>query len=371
MKIKSKIKRLFENIVDNNLRLSFAILVIVLVLVVSTWLIIGTPEGFGGNVLVEMVGMLFDAILLFFIFNWLQHIAEKRKNITRLLEELDDYRGWEEKEASYRVAGIVKRLKKEGVTNINFNHLHLGKVDKESTVDALKLSMAPASLEGANLQSVNLDGLFLKYLNLSNSNLSFMSFQNSKIIASDLSNTILHGVNFQDSEFYDCNFEESDFGGANFQNSRLIGVSCLNAGLGGANFQNSELSGDFTEAVLRETNLKNAILQSSIFDSVNLKNAVMEEADLSYASFNNADLKSAYLNGANLSNANFLNARLWGIELQNAKVESPDWLKKLRDSNVIGIEWLELNYVIDTEPTQGEYGSIFYLVKKYIKNTDV
>lgn len=62
------------------------------------------------DVLVEAHGLLFDVILFGIVLSIFNKIKSKKENILRLQEELEDYRYWDEKEAVYRIIGIIKRL---------------------------------------------------------------------------------------------------------------------------------------------------------------------------------------------------------------------------------------------------------------------
>ncbi len=58
--------------------------------------------------------MLFDILVIGVLILFLNKLAEKRVDNRRYLEEIEDFRGWESEEAAYRIAGNLKRLKRNG-----------------------------------------------------------------------------------------------------------------------------------------------------------------------------------------------------------------------------------------------------------------
>lgn len=144
------------------------------------------------DLLVEANGMVFDLLVFGILLSIYEKLREKRDKIERLHEEIDDYRGWDEMEASYRIAGAVRRLNKLGVTNINFDS---------------------CLLEGANFQMANLQEAYFV------------------------------GTNLQKTNFYGASLQGANLGGANLQISNLQSASPQGANLQGANLQRANLQG--------------------------------------------------------------------------------------------------------------------------------
>lgn len=122
------------------------------------------PE-FWDNVLVEAHGMFMDIILFGIILTFYEGFTDKHKEIQRLHEEIDDYRGWNEPEAVYRIIGCIRRLNKKGITNINLESCYL---------------------QGANLQAVNLQGADLRGADLKGATFHFSDLRFSDLRFSDL-----------------------------------------------------------------------------------------------------------------------------------------------------------------------------------------
>ena len=77
------------------------------------------------DLLVEANGMFFDLVIFGVFLTIYEALSEKKDRIERLQEEIDDYRGWDEKEAMYRIVGAVRRLKREGNVEINLTRCYL------------------------------------------------------------------------------------------------------------------------------------------------------------------------------------------------------------------------------------------------------
>jgi len=208
------------------------------------------------GVQVELFGVLFDIIVLIILFNYLNEKNLKSERIKRYKEELDDYRGWTESLAAFRVAGIVRRLEQEGITKIDLSNLHLGKVSSDRVSKSIKNNQTISSLEGVVLVNWNISNIVLIETNFRNakmygskildSNLSECDFSTSKLSRSKFTNTNLVNANFQDSDLVNAEFKEVDLSYANFKGANLVrsvfeNVSLMGVKLQGSDFQNTNL----------------------------------------------------------------------------------------------------------------------------------
>ncbi len=110
--------------------------------------------------------MILDILVIVIVIQWFNEKRERQKEIAneeleksrrieQWKEEIDDYRGWDEKEATYRIVGMIKRLNKHNVTRIDLSRCFLKGANLEN-----------ANLEGANLFRANLQGASLWSANL-------------------------------------------------------------------------------------------------------------------------------------------------------------------------------------------------------------
>ncbi len=107
--------------------------------------------------------MSFDLLIFGLFLLWLTKPGEKRRerdlNIQRYQEEIEDYLGWDEKEAMYRIVGNIKRLNREGITNIYLKKANLKGADlHKANLEGANLTDARLEAEGGGLTDANLEG---------------------------------------------------------------------------------------------------------------------------------------------------------------------------------------------------------------------
>ncbi len=204
------------------------------------------------DILVEAHGMLFDILLfgiILSIYNYNQAIKserikqkeDKKARITKYLDEIDDFRGWNEKEAVYRIRGIIKRLNHLGIIEIDLRNTFLqgailkGVALKKSNIESANLSgvnaengnFESASFLGSNLESIRIDKGNIKKSNLSRTiligaNLSFADATEAKILDSNLSKAYLDHINLTSADIANSILTDAVLDGANLLGVRLF-----------------------------------------------------------------------------------------------------------------------------------------------------
>ncbi|MBK8195657.1 MAG: pentapeptide repeat-containing protein, partial [Lewinellaceae bacterium] len=111
-----------------------------------------TGKLFTTRSLVEAHGLFYDLIIFGVLLSVYDALRGRRERITRYQDEIDNYRGWDEKEASYRIVGIIRRLNKDGISNINLSNCYLKGVNLSG------LNLANSNCKGANLEGADLEG---------------------------------------------------------------------------------------------------------------------------------------------------------------------------------------------------------------------
>jgi uncharacterized protein YjbI with pentapeptide repeats len=170
---------------------------------------------FWNNVLVEAHGMYLDILLFGIILTRFERASDTHHENKRWQEEITDFQKWNEAEAMFRIVGNIKRLVRNGITNIDLEYCYLAY---------------------ANLQEVNLRGCQLTGTNLKNADLSFTDLSNAMLIGVDFSGAMLAGVNFQNSKCDISDFEGAFLGGANF-----MGVDLSSCGFENAKFNSATI----------------------------------------------------------------------------------------------------------------------------------
>lgn len=198
------------------------------------------------DVLVEAHGLLFDLILFGVLLTIYDIRRQKKNKIERLKEELDDYRGWDEKEAMYRNIGIIRRLNNLGISKINLNKSYLS---------------------GADLSGTNLSGSKIVQSNLSNTDLSVVDMSDTILFWSDLSHSILLGTNLLNAKLSKVNLEGADLSGAILINTSLDEANLSDVNLRDAIIRNVDLLGAQTST----TGLFNLIKHKEDLDAINRK----------------------------------------------------------------------------------------------------
>jgi hypothetical protein len=244
---KIKPKEIFERLGEKPILTAIILFIIIWFLVSGASIKRGKSyKGeFLDSLLVEAHGLLFDIFVFGILIVFFNRIGERRRNIARWQEEIDDFRYWKSEEAMFRIMGNIKRLNRNGVTEINLTECFLNYADLSDT----------------NLRGADLSGAHLK---------------------------------------------EADFRGANLERTRLIGANLEEALFRFADLKRADLLGanlrdiDFRRANLEEADLSKAHLEEAYFREANLKGADLWKAHLEKASFLNADLEEANLEEAYL-----------------------------------------------------------------------
>lgn len=257
----------------------FLLFAIVVIVVSSTFY--KKPE-FRENILIEAHGMILDLLVIGVLVFWLQLLGEKRLNIRRYQDEIEDYLGWKEEEATHRIAGNIKRLNRERIT---------------------KLKLTEAHLAGADLKGANLAG--------------------SDLIGANLRESNLLGANLVGADLRDANLYKADLWRANLEGAKLTGSHMKEANLAGANLKGANLEvASLVKTHLEGADLRDANLRDAYLTEAHLEGANLRGANLRYANLWGAHLEKAYLRGADLTKAECNKNTMWpeGFDLEKSGV---------------------------------------------------
>lgn len=245
-----------------------------------------------GDILVEANGMAFDLLVFGLLLSLYEKLKDERETIKRLHEEIDDYRGWNEKEATYRIIGAVRRLNKLGVS---------------------KIDLSFCFLQSANLVSLNFQGATFK------------------------------GAILQDARLDKANLKDADFLSANLQEAKLWEADCERANFSSANLMGANLD----EANFENAKFVRANLISAILWKANLKKANFDRALLKSANFQETNLQAAFLTNVSVQDSNFVNTDLKGATV------SINWFGQMQHFNVEGGNEIMESYDLER---QGKFG---------------
>lgn len=248
-KIKSDIKSTLEKPITTTI----IILVVLSVLVfgLSAYYYRNKPEEYIESVLNEAHGMIFDLGIIGILLFWLNKRGEKRVNIKRCEDDIDDIRFWKSEEATYKIKGYIKRLNNNGVHKIELYNCYLKNV---------------------NLHHARLDFSNLNYADLSDASLVKTNFQNARMNQTIFRKASLNTTQFEYAMLTGAIFEEAKGVKTNFHRAKLIKANFRNAFFIEANFSYADLSGvDFENVSLYTPDFRHAIgIHPEIFSNVKI-----------------------------------------------------------------------------------------------------
>lgn len=267
------------------------------------------------NVLVEAHGMWLD-IVLFGVLTAIFEVLTERKNeinreenekrleIKRMKEEIEDFKNWGSEEALNRIVGSIRRLNRLGITELDIFEGRLSGAD-----------FTNANLEGSKLSQCEMKNCLFDKVKMRNTNIEMSDFEGSRFVMADI----------QGSQIYGANFEKTLFRTALLCNSRLSNANFSEADLGGSHLSMSECRGtDF------------------------------RKSDLRGVDFTGCDLRGAKFRGTRIS---------IGTKFENCKVWSKGWIEELKNEKIENFNLLEEQYFVDERQMtdEGERETSIYL----------
>lgn len=128
------------------------------------------------DIIVEAHGLLMDIILFGILITLYESITGKKERIKDLKEQLEDFRQWEEKEATYRIIGIFKRLKNFGVNKIDLSFCFLQGAYFDDKFEMQGVNFSHARMQNSRLNGVNFKNVILFQAKLENCFISNVDF---------------------------------------------------------------------------------------------------------------------------------------------------------------------------------------------------
>ena len=262
-------------------------------IVAMAWQRFGKGVEFG-DVMVEFWGLLFDIFFIVILLGVFQYRQQRRQDIARQHEIIEDLKRWDNEEAMHRVVGALRRLNGMGQT----------------TVDLTGAVLSNAKLKGYGVTSLR--GSKLSGGGWADETWRESSFKNVDFSRLDLRDIVFGscawGFDFEKSGRYeDCNFWDADLQGSKFdgvelvwntapqkslyeivehdeehiQNVRVHVGSFTDCDLADVSFRNCKFHGaDFREANnLERADFAGATgLETCVFDSEELKAVMIAKA---------------------------------------------------------------------------------------------
>ena len=251
------------------------------------------------NLWPEMGGMTLDVFFILIVFALFEHRRNKRQDIARQREVIDDYKRWDHPEAHLRIAGAIRRLNRLGVFAIDFagarlSDLHfaregIGRLDGSTFFNGewgQKIGDTSVILSKVNFSSISCRGVVFSPFNplsgLGFTNSAFARFQDCSFNEADLSNAKFDGAEIAwtgEPPVENVEMIEEDDGGhfwmqthyGPFDRADLKGASFKDCIFKNADFREAEnvLKADFTGA---------KGLEAALFDNDEIRAAVLAQA---------------------------------------------------------------------------------------------
>lgn len=238
-------------------------------------------QSYCNDIKVELFGTLLDIFIFGIIFYVIQFVLQKQEKITRLQEELDDFRDWDEMAAGYRVIGILKRLHKLGVENVNLSRCHFNNIKIISDAGrVIPFDFKKANLTNTVFQNIHLYGAIFdhstgnepKPIILKKSLTPLLDFYNDP--ETKFENCELRGISISNSHFYKFDFKKVNFRHARFNNAYLNLFR-------------------FTFCIFENCDFENTVFNNVSFYSVDLSNLNFSNTQFLHCIFVNCKLPNS------------------------------------------------------------------------------
>lgn len=233
----SKIKR-WKNDYEKSYIFSVTLIIIILFQIVLIYTYDSNSTTVQGAT-IEVFGLIFDVILFGLIIGIYDKVVHKRNLIQNYLEEIDDYRGWKEKEASYRIFGNIKRLLKHDINDIDLTSCYFEDIEfSKHGLDSFdfkfflfdKTIFKKCNLRLSKYNNIRHNQVtdYYAYFTTSfdkaifeNCNMRYSFFTNNNYDGLKFIENDLTGSNFNNSNFYNCTFDSSDLQKSTFENTKF------------------------------------------------------------------------------------------------------------------------------------------------------
>ncbi|TAH53401.1 MAG: pentapeptide repeat-containing protein [Chloroflexota bacterium] len=181
------------------------------------------------DILVEGHGLLFDLIVFGIILSIYDTFRTKRERIQRYKEEIKDFSGWKEQEASIRVVSNIRRLGALGVHKIELTGSFLKGMDLQG-LNISDSNIVDADFSNAKLTKADLSGCWGEYAKFDNSDLEYAnmqgwfyaaSFTGAKIRFANMNYCVLQLAGLDNADLSYSSLLSADLAGASVKGTRF------------------------------------------------------------------------------------------------------------------------------------------------------
>ena len=255
-------------------------------------------SGMHQGVYVEAVGATMDIIVFGVIIALFVFSRDRRLEISRQMELIDDFKKWNSDEARYRIAGAVRRLNRLGRTSIDFNGIEISDFSfRRHDIENIAGSTfydgswgTMGSKDSVKLEKVNFQGIDCRNVIFSKFNpMHGLGIKHFSVLLRDCNfrDTLLSGAVFRGAHLEWSDeppdelgfWEDTEHGDKHFFQTHYPPFDCTD--LRGVSFEDAYLqNADFRNAInIQDCEFRGACgLETCIFDNEEMKRSVLESA---------------------------------------------------------------------------------------------
>ena len=183
-------------------------------------------EGFLQAVLVEAYAMMLGMALPLAVVLVVMERIRRRGMIRRCLDDIEDLRGWRNPAAARRIRGLVKRLTRLGIVDLDLTRCCLRQLNL-SGMPLARVRLVGADMEGANLSGSDLTGADLQAAGLRRGVLRRTRLTQAILWGADLREAVLIEADLKGAQFKEADLAGADLTGALLDEAQGLGVEQL------------------------------------------------------------------------------------------------------------------------------------------------
>lgn len=242
MKKKKKITITLSEISISIYSFFFTLIIVILL----TRIFFGYNKDFFQNIAVEAHGMIMDIAVIGVLSLWLNNKVRKKDINRGYLEQIDDFRYWKSEEASFRIAGLIKRLYRNNEKKINLHQCYINGIRLESVsfeksicfqtnfsdstlknINFIKCTLKGSAFTNATVSNIHFIKCYMRIVNFTNAKMIGTVFDNCDLVRADFKNSILKNSIFTNSDIDGATFQGADLENANFMYVKNLKIEQL------------------------------------------------------------------------------------------------------------------------------------------------
>lgn len=162
------------------------------------------------DIFVEADGMVFDLLVFGALLAWYEGKRQENERVEQEKNLINDFRGWNKKEAMFRIVGAITRLNQFGLSKLDLSNCFLKKAN-----------LRGRNLEGANLFEANLQSANLSYAKMCGASLSGADLRKAQLVEANLINAMIEEADMREAILNRANLEGADLHRSNLQGACL------------------------------------------------------------------------------------------------------------------------------------------------------